>query len=75
ERSMGRIAAAFGPDRLWHLKPTREGNAIAVATHGAVVPDRHIWQARADNIEARFGLPARKWLRLLQPWPAQSSPR
>ena len=75
ERSMGRIAAAFGPGRLWYLKPTREGNTIAVATHAAVVPDRHIWQARADNIEARFGLPARKWLRLMQPWPAESPPR
>ena len=68
ERSMARIAAAFGADRLWHLKPTREGNAIAVATHAAIVPDRHIWLARADNIESRYGLPARKWLRLLQPW-------
>ena len=68
ERSMARIAAAFGADRLWHLKPTREGNTIAVATHTAVVPDRHIWLARADNIESRYGLPARKWLRLVQPW-------
>jgi spermidine synthase len=68
ERSMARIAAAFGTDRLWRLLPTREGNTIAVATHGAVVPDRHIWLARADNIESRYGLPARKWLRLVQPW-------
>jgi spermidine synthase len=67
-RSMARIAAAFGSDRLWHLKPTREGNAIAVATHAAVVPDRHILLARAANIESRYGLPARKWLRLVQPW-------
>jgi len=68
ERSMAHLAAAFGADRLWHLKPTREGNTIAVATHTAVVPDRHIWLARADNIESRYGLPARKWLRLVQPW-------
>jgi len=68
ERSMARIAAAFGPGRLWHLKPTREGNAIAVATHAPSVADRHIWRARADNIEARYRLPARKWLRLIQPW-------
>jgi len=67
-RGASRIAAAFGSDRLWHLKPTREGNTIAVATHAAAVPDRHILQARADNIEARYGLPARQWLRLLQPW-------
>jgi spermidine synthase len=71
ERSMARIAAAFGADRLWYLNPTREGNTIAVATHTAVVPDRHTWLARADNIESRYGLPARKWLRLVQPWRAQ----
>jgi spermidine synthase len=68
DRSMARIAAAFGTDHLWHLRPTREGNTIAVATHTAAVPDRHTWLARADNIESRYGLPARKWLRLLQPW-------
>lgn len=70
--SMARIAAAFGADQLWHLKPTREGNTIAVATHTVVVPDRHTLLARADNIEARYGLPARKWLRLVQPWQPQA---
>jgi len=73
ERSMTRIAAVFGADRLWHLKPTREGNTIAVATHAAAVPDRHILQARADNIESRYGLPARKWLRLVRPWLAEAA--
>ena len=73
ERSMARIAAVFGAGRLWHLLPTREGNTIAVATHTAVVPDRHIWLARADNIESRYGLPARKWLRLVRPWRAQAA--
>jgi spermidine synthase len=68
EQSMQRIAAAFGPDQLWWLQPTREGNSIAVATHTVTVADRHTVQARADNIEARYGLPARKWLRLVRPW-------
>jgi spermidine synthase len=67
-RSMACIAQAFGTDQLWHLKPTREGNTIAVATHTVAVPDRHTLLARADNIEARYGLPASKWLRLVQPW-------
>jgi spermidine synthase len=31
------------------------------------VPDRDTLSARADNIEARFGLPARKWLRMVRP--------
>lgn len=69
ERSMARIASAFGAGCLWYLTPTREGNTIAVATHAAATPDRALWQARADNIEARYGLPARKWLRLLHAWP------
>jgi spermidine synthase len=73
-RSMACIAAAFGADQLWHLKPTREGNTIAVATHMVAVPDRHTLLARADNIEARYGLPARKWLRLVQPWQPQAPP-
>ena len=73
-RSMAHIAAAFGADQLWHLKPTREGNTIAVATHTVTVPDRHTLLARADNIEARYGLPARKWLRLVQPWQPQAPP-
>jgi spermidine synthase len=73
-RSMACIAAAFGTDQLWHLKPTREGNTIAVATHTVAVPDRHTLLARADNIEARYGLPARKWLRLVQPWQPPAPP-
>jgi len=71
ERSMARIAAAFGGDQVWQLQPTREGNTIAVATHAVTVPDRHTLLLRADNIEARYGLPARKWLRLVRPWQAE----
>jgi spermidine synthase len=66
--SMARIAAAFGGDQLWQLQPTREGNTIAVATHAVTVPDRHTLEERAANIESRYGLPARKWLRLVSPW-------
>jgi spermidine synthase len=68
DRSMARLTAVFGAERVWHLKPTREGNTIAVATHTAVFPDRHTVLARAANIETRYGLPARKWLRLTQSW-------
>ena len=73
-RSMMRLAAAFGVDQHWHLLPTREGNTIAVATHAVAVPDRHTLQNRADNIESRFGLPARKWLRLVRPWNPDIAP-
>jgi spermidine synthase len=65
--SAARIGAAFGADQVWTLRPTREGNTIVVAARGVVVPDRETLTARADNIEARFGLPARKWLRMVRP--------
>ncbi len=68
ERSAARIVAAFGADQVWQLSPTREGNTIVVAANGVVVPDRDALTARAAAIESRFGLPARKWLRLVRPW-------
>jgi spermidine synthase len=65
--SAERIAAAFGRDQVWSLRPTREGNTVVIAARGVVVPDRETLTARADNIESRFGLPARKWLRMVRP--------
>jgi spermidine synthase len=69
DRSAGRIAAAFGADRVRSLRPTREGNTILLAWRGGDMPDRDTLAARADNIETRFGLPARKWLRMIQALP------
>jgi spermidine synthase len=65
--SAARIASAFGLDQVWSLRPTREGNTVVIAGRGVVVPDRDTLSARADTIEARFGLPARKWLRMVRP--------
>jgi spermidine synthase len=65
--SAARIVGAFGLDQVWSLRPTREGNTVVIAGRGVVVPDRDTLSARADNIESRFGLPARKWLRMVRP--------
>ena len=70
ERSAALIAAAFGTDQVWQLAPTREGNTVVVAARGVVVPDRDTLTARAESIQSRFGLPARKWLRLVRPYKA-----
>lgn len=67
--STGRIAAVFGRDQVWTLRPTREGNTVIVATRDVQVPGREELTARAANIEARYGLPARKWLRMVRPLP------
>ena len=67
ERSTQRIAAAFGALQVRSLQPTREGNTIVVALKNAPIPERDTLAVRADNIESRFKLPARKWLRMIRP--------
>jgi spermidine synthase len=69
ERSARRIGAAFGADPVWSLQPTKEGNTIVVALRHGPMPDPATLAARAENIETRFGLPARKWLRMFRPLP------
>jgi spermidine synthase len=73
ERSAARIAAAFGDDQVWSLRPTKEGNTIVIAAKGLAMPDRDVLAARAENIETRFKLPARKWLRMIRALPAALS--
>jgi len=67
ERSLGRIAVAFGSDAVWAFKPTREGNTVVLALREPVQPARGELAARADEIASRWGLPARKWLRVFRP--------
>ncbi len=67
EQSAARIAAAFSRDQVWCLRPTREGNTVVVAARGVEVPAREVLTARAATIERKFGLPARKWLRMVRP--------
>ena len=73
ERSAARIARAFGDDQVWSLRPTKEGNTIVVAAKGLAMPERELLAARAENIETRFKLPARKWLRMIRALPAALS--
>ena len=68
-RSAVRIAKVFGSDQVWSLAPTKEGNTIVVAARGVQIPGREELERRAANIETLFELPARKWLRLVQPLP------
>jgi spermidine synthase len=75
ERSARRIEAAFAAQgTVFALRPTREGNTIVVALKQGEVPDREELAARAQQIETRYGLPARKWLRMMRPLPAPGAP-
>ena len=67
QTSAARVAAAFGAGNARSLRPTREGNTIVVACKGTGWPEREVLAERADNIERRFKLPAKKWLRMLRP--------
>jgi spermidine synthase len=72
ERSARRIAQAFGAAQVWSLQPTREGNTVVVATRAPAVPTAAQAEARAAQLQARFGrhgLQARKWLRMVRPLP------
>ena len=67
ERSLQGICAAFGADSVWAFKPTREGNTVVLAQRTASRPTRMALLARAEAVQARWGLPAVKWLRLFKP--------
>jgi spermidine synthase len=67
EESLEKIVAAFGADAVWAFRPTREGNTIVLALRQAQQPARGELAQRAETIETRWGLPARKWLRVFKP--------
>ena len=67
ERSLQSLCAAFGADAVWAFKPTREGNTVVLAQRTANRPTRMALLARAEAVQARWGLPAVKWLRLFKP--------
>ncbi|WP_382321478.1 spermidine synthase [Hydrogenophaga sp. UC242_50] len=67
ERSLQSICAAFVSDAVWAFKPTREGNTVVLAQRTAERPTRMALLARAEAVQARWGLPAVKWLRLFKP--------
>ena len=66
ERSLARIVEAFGAPAVWAFKPTREGNTVVLAQRTPMRPKRSALQLQADAIEARWGLPAGKWLRVFK---------
>jgi spermidine synthase len=64
--SLENIMAVFGPGAVWAFRPTREGNTIVLALREPQRPSRALLAERAETIETRWGLPARKWLRVFK---------
>lgn len=66
ERSLDKIREAFGADAVWAFRPTREGNTVVLALRTPQHPERLELLARAEVIQTRWGLPAKKWLRVFK---------
>lgn len=66
ERSLGHIREAFGDAAVWAFRPTREGNTVVLALRNPQHPERLQLLARAEAVQARWGLPARKWLKVFK---------
>lgn len=66
-QSLEKITAAFGEKAVWAFTPTREGNTIVAAQRQPTRPERADLLQQAQDIESRWGLPAKKWLRLFKP--------
>ena len=67
DESVERIGSAFGKDTMWSFRPTREGNTIVLALRTPQNPTLAVLAERAESVETRWGLPARKWLRVFNP--------
>ncbi|QDL55088.1 spermidine synthase [Rhodoferax aquaticus] len=67
QKSVDKIAAAFGMDAIWAFKSTREGNTVVLAQRTVTRPKRDVLVARADYIKDHWGLPADKWVRVFKP--------
>ena len=67
ERSLEAMKQAFGARALWVFRATREGNTVVLAQREVTRASRTAQAARAAHIEARWGLPARQWMKILKP--------
>jgi spermidine synthase len=67
QKSVDKMAAAFGADAIWAFKSTREGNTVVLAQRTPQRPKRNVLAERAEVIKERWGLPADKWVRVFKP--------
>jgi spermidine synthase len=74
ETSTRRIAAAFGAEAVLTVQPTKEGNTVVLAMKQVTLAGRDELARRAENIETRWQLPARKWLRMMRPVALAAAP-
>jgi spermidine synthase len=67
QKSLDKMAAAFGMNAIWTFKSTREGNTVVLAQRTPTHPKRAVLAERAEYIKSQWGLPADKWVRVFKP--------
>ena len=67
DRSVQKIANAFGNDALWSFKRTKAGNTILLAFRTPRTWDKNALLSQAETIQVRWPLPAANWLKVLAP--------
>jgi spermidine synthase len=67
DQSLAKIVAAFGEGAVWAFKPTREGNTVVLALRTPVILKRHELLERAETVQARWPLPATRWVKVFKP--------
>jgi spermidine synthase len=65
--SIQKITAIFGAHTVWSFKPTTAGNTVVLAWREPRLFNKALLQSQAQAIEARWSLPATKWLKTLNP--------
>ncbi|MDR0227168.1 MAG: spermidine synthase [Burkholderiaceae bacterium] len=69
ERSLARMAEAFGEEALWAFRPTREGNTVVLAQRTPRVLEGAELQAASARVQARWDLPTTRWPKIFgRPW-------
>jgi len=67
EVSLDKIKTAFPKGLVWCFKPTKEGNTVVLAQNHPNTLSRAELESRADHIDKLWGLPAKKWIKVLNP--------
>ena len=65
--SIQKIGNVFGKDALWTFKRTKAGNTILLALRTPHLRDASKLLTQAQAIQARWPLPATKWLKVFAP--------
>ncbi len=67
QKSVDKMAEAFGADALWAFKATREGNTVVLAQRTPSRFKRGEQAERCAAVQARWGIPTARWVRGLRP--------